>query len=229
MVTLTCHGTGARLSPEGNGPVPQQEEFGSDQSTLADVYQLFEERFERQLKGVKSHLDKIMNELSDGMRRLDQRLAIIEQNVRQPRLAMEADVSADEKTRERTEGAATAVQAMHGDSFTAKRIRAGPTTTTSFGVKAEPPALPCRDDLVKNDAATPTSCLLPLEMRTLTAVGGLLSAGEAFTTTRITYYRPRLWFCPTEKTHSERTSTKYALYHSSSGRTSFLPPSGGGL
>ena len=43
--------------PEGNGPVPKQEELGSDQPTLADIYQLFEERFERQLKRVKSHLD----------------------------------------------------------------------------------------------------------------------------------------------------------------------------
>ena len=33
---------------EGNGPVPQREEFGSDESTLADVYRLFEERFDRQ-------------------------------------------------------------------------------------------------------------------------------------------------------------------------------------
>ena len=26
---------------EGNGPVPQHEEFGSDQPTLADVYHFF--------------------------------------------------------------------------------------------------------------------------------------------------------------------------------------------
>ena len=44
--------------PEGNGPVPRQEELWPDQPTLADVYRLFEERFERQLEGVKSHLDK---------------------------------------------------------------------------------------------------------------------------------------------------------------------------
>ena len=37
---------------------------------------------------------------------MDQRLASLEQNARQPRLAIEADVPADEKTRERTEGAA---------------------------------------------------------------------------------------------------------------------------
>ena len=32
---------------EGNGPVPQQEEFGSDQPVLADVYWISGERFDR--------------------------------------------------------------------------------------------------------------------------------------------------------------------------------------
>ena len=41
---------------------------------------------------------------------MDQRSASLEQNA-EPRLAMEADVPADDKTRECTEGAATAVQA----------------------------------------------------------------------------------------------------------------------
>ena len=35
---------------EGNGPVPQQEEFGSGELTLVDVYRLFKERFDKQLK-----------------------------------------------------------------------------------------------------------------------------------------------------------------------------------
>ena len=32
----------SKAVPEGNGPVPQQEQLGSDQPTLADVYRLFE-------------------------------------------------------------------------------------------------------------------------------------------------------------------------------------------
>ena len=152
---LICHGTGARLSLRGNSPAPQQEEFGSGQPTPADVYRVLKEACKIQLKGVKSHLGK-MNESSDEMRRMDQRLASLEQDARQPHLAMEADVPVGEKTRERTKGAATAVQAMHGDSCTAKRVQAGPTTSTSFGVKAEPCALSCRDDvLVKKGAAAP--------------------------------------------------------------------------
>ena len=53
--------------PEINDPVPQQEGFGFDQPTLADVYIYFEEIFERKLKGVKSELNKI-DDLADEMR-----------------------------------------------------------------------------------------------------------------------------------------------------------------
>ena len=74
---------------------------------------------------------------------------------------MEADGSADKKTRKHTEGAATAVQSMHGDRFPSSRVDPGPkTNSTSFSVKAKPPALPCRDDvLVENGAAAPKSSL----------------------------------------------------------------------
>ena len=80
--------------------------------------------------------DRKLNELTENLNRTNQRLASLEQDARQPRLAMEADVPADKKTRERMEGAATAVQAKHGDSCSAKRVQVGPTCSTSFGVKA---------------------------------------------------------------------------------------------
>ena len=77
---------------------------------------------------------------------MGQRLAGLEPDARQPRLAVVADRQANTKTRERTEGAATAVQKMHGDSFSASRVDPGSmTNSTSFGVKAEPPTLPRRD------------------------------------------------------------------------------------
>ena len=104
---------------EGNGPVPRLEEFGPDQPTLRDVCRLFEERFERELKGVKSHLVKTYM-LANKMRGTRQRLAALEQDVWKPRLAMEADGQADTKTPERTEGAAKA-QAMHGHLCSANR------------------------------------------------------------------------------------------------------------
>ena len=81
-------------------------------------------------------------ELKADLRRMDQRLADLEQDVRLLRLAMEADVKADKKTRERTEGTTTTVQAKHGNSCFAKRVQDGPKSSISFGVKAKPPAFP---------------------------------------------------------------------------------------
>ena len=93
--------------------------------------------------------------------------ARLEQDARQPHLAMEADGQADTETRERTEGAATAVQAMRGDCFSARRVEPGlNTNSASFGVKAEPPALPCRDDVVVEcGTAASESCLPSLQRR----------------------------------------------------------------
>ena len=59
----------------------------------------------------------------------------------------------DKKTCERTEGATTAVQAMHRDSFSVNRVDPDPMCSTIFSVKAKPPTLPCRDDLIENGAA----------------------------------------------------------------------------
>ena len=54
---------------ESNGPVPHQDEFGPDQPTLADVYRLFEESFDRQLKIMKSRFDQQDEKLNDLWRR----------------------------------------------------------------------------------------------------------------------------------------------------------------
>ena len=111
--------------PEGNDPVPQKEELGSGQPTMEDVYRMMKEAFDR--------WDKKLNEISDKMEEqtevLKKRLTRLEHGARQPRLAMEADGQADTRTRERTEGAATAVQAMRGDCFSARRFEPGLITT----------------------------------------------------------------------------------------------------
>ena len=162
--------------PEGNGPIPQYVMPGG--ITLEDFRQALSE-----MRG------NILIEFEEDLRSISQRLASLEHGDRQPRLAMEADGPADKKTREHTEGAVKAVQAMHGDSFSANRVQAGPkTTSTSFGVKAKPPALPCRDDVVvENGAAAPKSCISPLEMRTTTTVGGLLPTGKTTTASSTTF------------------------------------------
>ena len=204
--------------PEGNDPVPQKEELGSGQPMMEDVYRMMKEALYRWDK----KLDEISDKMEEQTEVLEKRLTRLEHGARQPRLAMETDGQASTKTRERTEGAATAVQAMRGGCFSARRVETGPTTnSTSFGVKAEPPALPCRDDLVvESGPAAFESCLLSMEMRSSTAASGLVPTGEAFTASETTLNEPPLRFCPTKETDLEpnckKTSTLYTSYESSS-------------
>ena len=139
------------------------------------------DQLDRYLDRMKSHFgqqEKKLDELMEMTRGTNQRVASLEQDARQLRLAMETDGPSDTKTRERTRGAAKAVQAMHGDSFSANWVDPDSMCSTKFGVKVEPPVLSCRDDvLVENGAAALKSCLSPLEMRLPTAAGGLLPAG----------------------------------------------------
>ena len=143
--------------------------------------------------------DGKLDELTENLKRANQRLASLEHDAWQSHLALEEDVPLDRKTRERTEGSATAAQAKHGDRCSAKRVQDGPTCSTSFGVKAEPPSLPCRDDvLVQNGATAPKLCISPLEMRTPTDASGLLPTDKTSTATRATFHQLPLRSCPTE-------------------------------
>ena len=219
----------SKAVPEGKGPVPQKEELESGQLTMRDVYRLLVERFDRQVEIMDSRFDRMddrlekkLDEISDEMKKMDQHLTRLEHGSRQPRLAMEADGQASTKTRERMEGAATAVQAMRGDCFSARQVEPGPTTnSTSFGMKAEPFALPCRDDSVVECGATAfKSCLPSVEMRPSTAAGGLVPTVEASTDSETTLNERSLRFCPTEETdlgpNYDKTSTPYASFDSSS-------------
>ena len=138
----------SKAVPKGNCSVPQQEELESDQPTLADVYRLFKEIFDK--------MDmKLNGELAEKIRPTRQYLAGLEQDARQPRLA----------PRKCTENAA-ADQAKYRHDCSAKRINTGPSMyLTSFGDDStEPPALPCRDDaMVDKDAAVSKPCPLTRE------------------------------------------------------------------
>ena len=151
------------------------------------------------------------------MRETDQRLASLEHDARQLRLPMKEDEQVDTKTRERTEGAATTVQAMHGDSRFANRVDPNLMYSTSFGDDCTgPPAPPCsgKNALVDDGAAAPKSCLPPVEMRTTTTAGGLLPTGKTSTATKITFNQPPLRLYSTEKTNLW-TSTISVSYASS--------------
>ena len=98
---------------------------------------------------------------------------------------------------------------MHGVSYTAQKVQDGPKTSTSFGVEARLPALPCRDDVVveSGDAAT-KSCFPSLELRTTTVAGGLVPSGKTFTATETNFNQPSLRFYSTEETDSEARCKK---------------------
>ena len=152
---------------------------------------------------------------------------------------MDADGQANTKTRERTEDAATAVQAMRGNGFSARLVEPGPNTnSTSFSVKAEPHALPCRDDVVvESGAAASESCLPSLEMRSSTAAGGLVSTGEASTAKEINFIQPPLWFARPRRRTWRRTIYGFqfhpphttAAVSSRRGTCPLLPTAGGSL
>ena len=111
---------------------------------------------------------------------------------------------------------------MRGDCFSARRVEPGPTTnSTSFGVKAEPPALPCRDDsVVECGSAASESCFPSMEMRSPTAAGGLVPTSDASKASETTLDESPLRFCLTEETDLKAktswTSVPSASYNSSS-------------
>ena len=125
----------SRLAMEADGQASQlSEEMKMDQHLARLEQDARQSRLAMEADGQASQLSEEM--------KMDQHLARLEQDARQSRLTMEADGQASTKTRERTEGAATAAQAKRGDCSSARRVEPGPTKSTSFGMKAEPPALP---------------------------------------------------------------------------------------
>ena len=97
-------------------------------------------------------------------------------------------VEIDTKTRKRTNDA-VADQVKNGDGSSARKVDSGPTSSIILGTKAEPPALPLRDDaLVDKGATAPKLCVSPVEMRTPTAADSLLLSGTASTATRTIFH-----------------------------------------
>ena len=65
--------------PESNDLVSHHDEFESGEPTMADLYRMIIEQFDRS--------DDQCNELTENMRLTNQRLAGLEHEARQPRLA----------------------------------------------------------------------------------------------------------------------------------------------
>ena len=213
----------SRLAMEADGQASQlSEEMKMDQHLARQEQDARQSRLAMGADGQASQLSEEMKmDQHLARKEMDQHLARLEQDARQSRLAMEADGQASTRTRERTEGAATAAQAMRGDCSSARQVEPGPTNSTSFGMKAEPPALPCRDvSVVECGAAAFKSCLPSMEMRPSTAAGGLVPTGDTSKASETTLNEPPLRFCLTEetdlKTENSWTSIPSASYDSSS-------------
>ena len=124
---------------------------------------------------------------------MDQYLAGLESDARQPRLTMVVDEQANTKTHERTEGVATAVQSIYEDSCFTTRADPDPMCSTTLDDDCiQPPAHPCSggNALIGNGAVAPKSCLPSLKMRSPTATGGIIPTGEASIATRTTLNQP---------------------------------------
>ena len=196
--------------PEGNDPAPQKEQLGSGQSTMEDVYRMMKEAFDR--------WDNQLDEISDEM---NKRLTRLEHETRQPRLAIEADGPADKDSRGHGGPRNSSTSNAWGWLFCTPGCTPPKHQLDQFGVKAEPPALPCKDDSVVGCSATVSeSCLPSSEMRSSIAAGGLVPTGEASTASETTLNEPPLRFYPTEETDLEpnckKTSTPFASFKSSS-------------
>ena len=199
--------------PEANDPVPQDKP-GLGSLTTEETRRIMSEELNKRFDEWTRHFDLRLEDNKE--KNTNRRSAGLEQEARQPRLATEADGEPDKKTRKCTEGASAADRVMNGDRSSA-RVDGDPTSLISFGMIAEPPALPCRDDaLVDKGAEAPKPCLSPVEMRMPTAAGGLLPPCIASTVMRSIFPPPPLWnFCPTEETNFRATTSiqTYATYN----------------
>ena len=115
------------------------------------------------------------------------------------------------------------------ETFSAKRIQDGPKSSTTFGEKDKPPALPCRDNVVvENGAAAPKLCLSLFKMRTTTAVGGLLLTGKTTKATWTTLDRPTLRLYLTKEKIGGLQLHQTSTTAVSGEITCLLPPPAGG-
>ena len=106
---------------------------------------------------------------------------------------------------------------ISGDSSSAQ-VDPDPMCLTSFGYDSTgPPALPCSRDDVLGDkgAAAPKPCFSPIEMRTLTAAGGVLPTGTASTAMRTIFPRPLFsWNLGETKKRIRWTNNQLVLLYS---------------
>ena len=160
-----------------------------------------------------SHFDQRFENM-EKKNKINKHLAGLQHQDRQPRPATEAELKSDKESRKRTEGAA-ADGVKNGDTSFA-RVNDGPTSLTSVGNIAEPPApKKCLGGaLVNKGAEASKPHFPPVEVRMLSsAAGRLLHVGTASTTLRTIFpLLPPSWsLCKTEKIGKYSSATNCRL------------------
>ena len=183
-----------KASPEGNVPV-SQDKSGLGGVTMEELRRITSGAIDNCFDKLMNNLDRVSELNGRLLRTTDQRLAGLAYEGRQPRLAMEADITPDTKTRKRTEDA-PANRAKHGDSSSARMADVGSTSLANFGKIAEPPLAPEKcisNALADKGAEVPKASSSTCRVRILpSAAGGLLPTGTASTATRTIFHQPPL-------------------------------------
>ena len=126
--------TNIKAVSEGSGPVSQDKaEFG--ELTMAEIHQVFAEELDKHFDRITSPFDQRFGESKQNNKN-SWRLAGLQHEPQQSRLAGIADVKLDMKTRERMESTA-AENDKYGDISSA-RVDDDPTSLTSFRNLAKP-------------------------------------------------------------------------------------------
>ena len=176
---------------EGYGPVPQ-DKSGLCGLPTEKIRRIFFEELEKSFHEWTNQFDLRLENIKEKDK--NHRLAGLEHEAGQSRLATEADVETDKKTRKCTEGTGAADRAKHnGDSSSARRVDHGPTSLTSSDQIAELPLAPEKcigDAFVNKCAEVPKPHLPPVEVRVLSSAAGGLPAGITSTTMRTIFPLP---------------------------------------
>ena len=198
---------------DSNDPVPLDTSGLLDEITMEEIRRIMSEALDKssdKYYGLRPKYSK---------KNINQRLAGLEHEARQPLLTAEVNVETDKKTRKRTEGATVTDRTKHnGDSSSARRVDAAPTNLTNFGKIVEPSLAheKCVSDaMVSKGAEAQKWHLPPVEVRMLpSAAGGLLPAGTASTATKTIFHQPPLWkFFPAKEINFRTTtSIQHATY-----------------
>ena len=171
----------SKAASESNDPILQNK-FGFGERTTAEIFGVFAEELDRWFDINTSHFDQRFEESKEKNKK-NQRLAALQHEAQQSRLATKSDVKLDLTTRERMEGAAADDEKNR--DISSARVNDDPMRLTSVRDQqpTEPSALSeySEDALVEKGAKAPKSRLSLVKMRKSTPAGGLFDAGSAST------------------------------------------------